>query len=77
MRIESSVTFSAALAKIALASALTSFASASVCFTSIITYEVEIFQQGLVHQLLKHEYTKFKRNEKSNAFGFFCFKASS
>jgi hypothetical protein len=55
--------FFAALAEIDLASTVASFASALVCFTSIITYEVVTLQQGLLKQLLKHEYTKFNRSE--------------
>jgi hypothetical protein len=50
--------FFATLAEIASTSTVPSFALASVYFTSIITYEVKIFQQGLVKQLLKYEYTK-------------------
>jgi hypothetical protein len=68
------VAYFVALAEIASASTTSSFASALVCFTSIITCEVETFQQVLVKQLLKHEYTKFNRSEKSNTFSFFALK---
>jgi hypothetical protein len=69
--------FFAALAEIASTSAVASYASALVYFTSIITYEVETFQQGLVKQLLKHEYTIFNRSKKSKHLRLFCFEASS
>jgi hypothetical protein len=48
----------------ASASATAFLASASICFTSITTCEVETFQQGLVNQLFDTSLLKFRKMQK-------------
>jgi hypothetical protein len=59
----------------ASASAAAFLASASVCFTSITTCEVETFQQGLLKQLFDTSLLKFRNMQKVKYLWIFCSKA--